>query len=32
LSGLLDFRYHSTVKRHDAENDSHCLVCVVGGR
>lgn len=29
LSGLLDFRYHGVVKRHDAESDLHCLVCVV---
>ncbi len=34
LSGLLDFRYHGAVKRHDVESDLHCLVCVVllGGR
>ena len=34
LSGLLDLRYHGAVKRHDVENDSRCLVCVVplGGR
>ena len=34
LSGLLDFRYHGAMKRHDAESDSRCLVCVVllGGR
>ena len=34
LSSLLDFRYHGAVKRHDAESDSRCLVCVVlpGGR
>ena len=34
LSDFLDFRYHGAVKRHDAESDSRCLVCVVllGGR
>ena len=34
FGGLLDFHYHDAVKRHDAESDLHCLVCVVllGGR